>query len=408
MGAYTDYLERQTYDIFEHDDYISELYKVVEEFRPLDEALDFFIKKKGYFGKNNPREKSQFMLEKFKEAKINVPRNIYDWFERPIKLERKTIFQIAFAFNLSIEETVELLKMMFSFHRIDKHDIREIVYFFCLDKGLDYRTAEEILSMLPKTKKSNLPSEHKIVYTQAIDEALEQITSKEELIDYLTKNASVFEYNNATAHRIILDLWQAIAGENGYAMIERTKLYTPFDVISEKEYVENAFQNAIRKRAREEDSVWGILLQILGLSGRYMSYHDRERSIKELLKENRLIHPFAEESFPDRDGMNKILKGTHFSYERGRKILVLLLFYRYWVELAIKRDTYKAQNGDAIRFTAYANNHLYDAGYMELYPGNPFDFIVLFSINDEAPLQIFREYMQEVFWEKNGEICIQS
>lgn len=36
----------------------------------------------------------------------------------------------------------------------------------------------------------------------------------------------------------------------------------------------------------------------------------KNRSIKPILKGNPFLHPFAEESFPDRDGLTKILNGA--------------------------------------------------------------------------------------------------
>ena len=41
-----------------------------------------------------------------------------------------------------------------------------------------------------------------------------------------------------------------------------------------------------------------------------------------------------------------------------------------------------------------------DAGYRMLYPGNPYDFIIFFSVNADNPLMTFRDFMQEMFFNK--------
>ena len=43
------------------------------------------------------------------------------------------------------------------------------------------------------------------------------------------------------------------------------------------------------------------------------------------------------------------------------------------------------------------DNHLISANYQRLYPGNPYDFLILMAIRTESPLCTFRDYMRELF-----------
>ena len=43
------------------------------------------------------------------------------------------------------------------------------------------------------------------------------------------------------------------------------------------------------------------------------------------------------------------------------------------------------------------NRYLLDAGYPELYPGNPYDWIFLWALRDDYPLEAFRSYIGELF-----------
>lgn len=88
-----------------------------------------------------------------------------------------------------------------------------------------------------------------------------------------------------------------------------------------------------------------------------------------MLKDNALLHPLAEDSFPNRDGLTKILNGVHVSYESVRKLLILLVFYRFWVNKALAKGHYTAGYGDADRCLSLINDCLTEAGYPMLYPG---------------------------------------
>lgn len=47
------------------------------------------------------------------------------------------------------------------------------------------------------------------------------------------------------------------------------------------------------------------------------------------------------------------------------------------------------------------NEMLVDAGYPTLYPGNPYDFIFLASMNTLFPLLSFRDIMREIYGQKS-------
>ena len=57
---------------------------------------------------------------------------------------------------------------------------------------------------------------------------------------------------------------------------------------------------------------------------------------------------------------------------------------------------------DADECLGQINHYLADAGYTELYYGNPYDWIFLFAMYDEYPLPTFREYIAELFHQKAG------
>lgn len=400
MGNYTSFLEDMTYDIFEADDYLEELKKAEELFRTFDKALDTFIANHGYVGDlSSVDEKVSFIACKLKEAGVPVPRNIKKWYSEHKRIERKTAFQLCFAFGLQVDEVNDFLRRVCLTRGFDSHNVEEVVYFFSLKNRLSYAEAVDILTKVTIVKPDKMSKED-IVYTEFIAEEIDDIKTAEELILYLNENVDKFGYNNATSYEIIRSIWNDISKEDGIALREKKLLYVAFDKDTNDEQLEDDADKKRKERKRIDDSLWEIYLQILGLSGSYADGIYKDRSIKAILKDNELLHPLAEDSFPDRDGLNKILNGEHVSYERVRKLLILLVFYKFWANKALGSNHYEAGYGDADRCLATINDNLVDAGYPLLYPGNPYDFIILVTVNADNPLMSFREYMQEMFYNK--------
>lgn len=400
MGEYTNFFEDMTYDIFEKEDYVEELKKAAKLFRTFDKALDSFIVNHGYDGDLlNVDEKVSFITCKLKAAGVPVPRNIKKWYTEHKKIGRKTAFQLCFAFGLQVDEVNDFLRRICLTRGLDCHDVKEVVYFFALKNGLSYEDTKEVISKVTIVKPDRVVKDD-IVYTEFIAEEIDDIEIAEELILYLNENTDKFGYNNVTAYEIIRSIWNDISQENGIALREKKLLYVAFDKDTNDEQLEEDTDKRRKERKRMDDSIWEIYLQILGLSGNYTDKIYKNRSIKYILKDNELLHPLAEDSFPDRGGLNKILNGRHASYESVRKLLILLVFYKFWANKSLCSNHYVAGYGDADRCISTINDNLVDAGYPILYPGNPYDFIIFFSVNADNPLMTFRDFMREMFLNK--------
>lgn len=405
MGEYTEFLEDKTCNIHDEEDYLEELEKTTKIFRFFDKALDTFIEERGFTGDiDNDDEKIKYIFDRFKSAGVPIPRNIKKWYSEHKIIERKTAFQICFAFGLGVEEIDDFLRRICLFRGFDCHCRDEVIYFYAFKNRMSYEKTQEIIDKVERMKQGKIDTEE-IVYTDFIVDEIDEIESVEELVEYLFENSSVFEYNNATAYKFTKSLWQSISDEQGLAVKEKKKLYDPFDNEWDQAEEENENSKKRKERKRVDDSIWEIYLQILGLSGSYSSKFYKERSIKWILKDSDLLHPLAEDSFPDRDGLNKILNGEHISYERVRKILILLVFYRFWVNKALVKNNYDAEYGDADRCRASIDDYLTHAGYPCVYAGNPYDFIILYANNSETPLFTFREYMRELFFMKGDNVA---
>lgn len=406
MDKHTDMLDFQAEALSPDDDrYAERLLAVAALFKNFQESLTGFLVSRGYAGDPaDAGEKTEFLRTHFKDRQIPVPRDMKSWFAPGKTISRDTAFQICMAFSMTVEQTNDFFRRVCFERSFDCHSVSEAVYYFCIRNRRPYADVVQLLSRLPADRKGPISTQREVLYTGTILKFINGAKSPEELIDYIRDHREQFAYNNATATRHIQDLWAAIACENGLAYREGCLRDKAFNRYHE---VPGSDEDDYTVATREGDSIWRIYSQILGLDKHQTMKYGAKRSIKPLLVNNALLPPLAEDSFPDRDGIEKITKGVHVSHERIRKTMILLEFYTYWAQETVKaKDAYKqATKTDAERCIDKINRYLLEAGYPELYFGNPYDWIFLWAVNDEYPLLAFRDYMAELFAYKADQLA---
>ena len=397
MGRYTDSLKDLSFDLYpDDDDFEQKLAEVAGQFRPFDVALTAFLVENGMIEETaSADEIVEFITGRFKAAGIEPPRHRKKWFSEHKSIKRDTAFDLCFALGLSLDQAEDFFRRVCLERGFDGHDMKEIVFRYAIRKGLSYAQAQEILGQIPVVKAENKIGNCEVVYTEMIQSEVDEMDSEEELIAYLTESAEGFGYNNATATRFIRTLWEEIACEDGLAEKERRDHHVTYEEDTENY---GKADGRMRVRTPKGDSLWEVYLQILGLSYIDMKKVGTDRSLKPILVDKDFMPHLAEDSFPDRDGLNKILNGEHLSHERVRKILILLAFYRYWAKLLVETGDYEVRGGELTRCEHMINNYLVDAGYPTLYIGNPYDWLILYSLaNSDVPLMTFRGFMQELY-----------
>ncbi len=424
MGQYTELLEIDAETLSPDDDnYEESLLKTAASFRGFDEALTAFIEEHGYTGDlANVPAKAQFLREKFRAANVKLPRSFREWFVPGKKLARKTAFQICFAFGLGVDETNDFFRCVQFERGFDCHTISEAVYYFCMKNGLSYAEAQEMIARIdriPGSKKTRAIPDREVLYTGTIIEYINAMKDKEDLIQYITDSIDDFRYNNATAVKYVQELWADISKEDGLAAREGTmidKTRNRFENKHKKGDTDTRFAEVIDEEVRQQEqevkpydyvtagpdaSTWTIFAQIIGLpnymENEYAVRHDR--SLASVLSENALMPLNASYCFPGQHSIDKLLRGELADNEMMRKMLIFLVFYTYWAKVILSKDDvfYSAKRSDSERCLETINNRLLNAGYPELYVGNPYDWIFMWSLNDEHPLDAFRTYMGEVF-----------
>lgn len=426
MGNYTEFfIERAENMSPEDDDYEQRLLDIASNFRGFDEACTDFIINHGYEGDvADVSAKAKFLRKKYKENGVRMPHDFREWFEPGRFPERKTVLLVGFAFNLTVEEMNDFLRCVQFDRGLDCHTIRETVYYFCLQKGLGYTQAEEIISKIPKPKKDNVPKEGDILYTNKIVEQVDRFDNSDELIAYVTENLHNFSYNNAAAINNIRTIWKTISKEGGLAekegsLLERSaQLFydlktTGYKNKRQDEYEAERVKQIKQLRLEEhvhvadDRSVWNIFSQIIGIdvSTQRRFSRQNDRSIKSVLTENALLPLKASYCFPSQSNITKLIRGESKDNEMIRKMLIFLKFYAYWAEVETEENDldFIATFSDSERCMDEINNYLLSSGYPQLYACNPYDWIFMHSLNDMHPLATFRYYMGEIFTVKSGE-----
>ena len=379
MNRYTDIMSGRYGDLDAgNDSFEEDLLSLARTFRSFSEALNDFIVEKGYFGDvSNIGAKVDFIKAKFREAGMQAPREVQLWFSDDQPIVRDTAFQLCFAFGLDLDGTELFFRKVFSRERcFDCHSSTEAVYYWCIRNNRNWQTVQNILAQIPIVHQGRI-TDCEVLYTGAILHELDQLLSEEQLIAYLTENQNHFSYNNATATMAIQKLWNQITAADGLLAQESRKFGTMLTKVPPENHIK----------------VWDAYLAIIGISKQIAKELPGDRTIKAVADQ---LPKAIADSFPSRQGIEKLLRGQHVDYEIVRKWLILLSFYDFWCRLALRKGNYYADADSEERCHSVIDQHLTDAGYMELYPGNPYDWVFLYSCNENEPLKAFRTIWQSL------------
>ena len=384
MDLYTERLEAEAADIYEWAA-IERLPELIRSFRGQGAALDAFLCAHGFPGaeEDTPDRKAAFLKSCFKRAGIDLSRarDARKWLSGQKNFDRRTGFRISFALGLDIGQTDDFFRTVMLDRGFDCHTIEEAVYYYCILNHRDYSAAEKILAAAPKPGKEPIRFDENILYTRNIINFIQTCPDDDTLLAYFRENLPQFAFNHVKATEFIVSLWNRIAAEDGPASRERQFINS---------------ENPARKGGKNI-SVWDICLQILGLDPDDAAHIENDRTIRPILENKVFLHEFASRNFPNRQGIEKMLRGEPTEHDAIRKTLILFVFYDFWISAALSRRnsiSYEAGENDGSRCLSEIDQYLMDAGFPEIYPGNPYDWIFLWACGKAAPLSAFRGYMQ--------------
>lgn len=408
----TNYEEDEDYD--QIIDYLNK----AENFRTFDDGLTEFIKKHGYVEDDSLdkesliKQKTEFLYGRFVEKNIDITKatleNYFSGETRPDskKRNRDNVFKLCFAMDLSIEETNDFFNKVYLDRTFNVKNIEELVYFFCIKNKKSYADAVKLIEQAKKILHSEpFQNMDEIVYTNSIREKTDFFTTEEELMRYISDNRNNFNRYNVTAIEEFNKLLNRIQGSKddrdfinklkkqklkknmtsqdrqriqqcGLVVQDALKQNIIFDTDTTSEYTANKDVSSI-------DFMLFIIYNSklpIGTEKTY-SFANNAHLLK-LIKSN----------FPSKHIFSKIRKCSYDSFEGLRKAIILLAFY----EFCFDADQQSDDSSDYFdEFVDQVDDILTSCGMAPLYIGNPYDWLFLFCIKSEQPLNTFRGIIDE-------------
>ena len=354
-------------------------------------------------------ELKRFLTERLREtlpdaSPDSIRKNVSNWLKDTCySVSKKNAIQLAFALGLSTQKADNMLMLLCreGLHRREKEDI---IFCFALSNDLSYSDALRVIGKtngLVSTKKKD---ERPFMLTSVAAQAIEQLYTEEELIEFLTDNIDSLDELHNTAYSFFSEFMKLLQtpDTNGFITVpnEKNKKAKPVEIdqrFSTKDVVEQYLYNNLIPRAagkrtdKEQKKFLGSAMQ-------------------------RMIH----QNWPDETVISRMItRDTDVS----RKVLILLFlatdggYTQYGSEddpYADDTDLMSGAYGDYLdeisveeRFRETylrMNSMLHDCGFAEIDPRNEFDWMVLYCMCSEDSFEIdekMKQFLSTVFSEQS-------
>lgn len=121
------------------------------------------------------------------------------------------------------------------------------------------------------------------------------------------------------------------------------------------------------------------------------------------MNKNPNIPYIVRNNFPSKKTMSDILSeeksSVSTSYDSIRKMIVLLDFYRFWLNVKLSVGYTELTKSELTEtYIDEANACLVKCGYEELFAANPYDWLFLCAAYSEKPIEYFRACMSPDMW----------
>lgn len=377
---YTQICENKSWSLNGNEEDIGE--KVLQFLRECSETATFGARLKRFIAKEcgvSEDRAPQYLKGRFQTEEIDINSNtVRNWFSKagPKKGDhsRDLMLRVAFALHLNVEQTNRLFQKVYLDRGLYPRRFEEYAAEFCLREGLGWTDWQSLLKKYPSAEETN----EQTIYTQVMQQDLDEIKTPGELAEYWKKHSYNFTIRNKSASEVLQDLIQKVKGnkeKNGEIDWE----------IEERSDEGDIWFEILKGRPHDTNEV--MVQMITGLTPETQNKGKKSRSI---LKGTCLPREI-QTNFPEASVFSK----KDPSYEELRKMIILLGFYYLWRMAARTRKTLELDV-----YIQEMNDRLNEAGLPPLYYGNPFDWLFLFSAKEEDPLECFREVLAEAMEEK--------
>lgn len=389
--TYTSNLETEIWNMAEELDESEDFSKVIdflnskEGFQPFGKRLAEFIDKKYDLGSTDRKTMVQALNEACEKNGVGLSeiasngtlRNWFDKDKRPKKGEdsRFSMFALAFALRLSVEETKDLFHKIFLDRAFNYRNEKEVIYYFCLKNNKTWADAKR---MIAEVENMTIDTSDHTQLTNVIVDNINAMSDENILLEYIRENGHNFEKNSVTAK------------EKFSYYLEQAKKLAKEEVSAIRKDEEDMLVDEYGNEKRGKKSYSGkwvnsfsnnFLYEIItgiGVEG--------DKGTKTVFK-NATLPKEIKQRFPEAITFGK----EDMKSEEYRKVIVLLFSYCFWYKVQ-----YLSIDFDYDDYIEELDNILFSCNFSKLYPGNPFDWLFLFCSQDDCPLAVFRGILSEV------------
>ena len=373
------------YQILDENEELSGNYLLESpDFKSFGTGLTELLVKKGYDGgTDDNKAKYKYFHDKCKEGGISLtPSVVKSWFEdtRPVSSarSRENVFKICFALGCTLDETIDFFNKVYFECPFNFRVYQETIYYYCLKNSLGYDKANELINQAEVifNDADAVSAELLYTHTRKIGNAVDSITTDDELLSYISQHKNEFIAANKTAYNYA----ETLIKENTQLAVD----------IYETEYS----YDDTRKTKRENN----IDLFLFILFDFDMHSENKERSFA---KDSDLPE-LVSSNFISKENLSRILSRKKLSYDALRKNLIILEFFNYFANLKLEsiknKEDFCSFEDDFYSFLDEVGDLLNTCGYPPLYARNPFDWLIMHCANTAAdPLTEFKNSIQAYY-----------
>lgn len=375
-NTYTERLEIEIWNMAEELDKNEDFSKVIEflnskeGFQPFGKRLAVFIAKKLDLDSTDRKTLVQALNEACGKTGVDLSEiasdgTLRNWFDKDMRPKkgddsRLSMFALAFALRLSVDETKELFHKIFLDRAFNYRSEREIIYYFCLKNNKTWADAKR---MIAEVENMTIDTSDHTQLTNVIVQNVDVMSDEKMLLAYIRENGHNFEKNSVMAQRT-LNKYLSEAKPFAKEEIEKAKEYDP-------KYYQGKWKNL------STNALYEIIIgaSITGSKGTKTVFN------------NSILPKEIKNRFPEAATFGK----KNLTAEEYRKAIIMLFSYWFW---------YQAQSSDKnSEFDDYfdaLNGILNDCNFSQIYYGNPYDWMFSFCALSERPLDTFRGLLAEV------------
>lgn len=392
----------------------------------------------GYTGGQDVDEKTAYIISAMNSIGVNPAKiTVKNWFsgintpKTSDSRHRKTMFQLCFALHADKKQTEWFLNNVYLSRGFDYHRYEELIYEFCISRGLPYSEAEAMIAQVNDCAGSE-SSQSK--YTRQIFNETRCITEKEQLIKYINDNREEFEKWTISSRSKIKEYMKEIQKEDCREQDEKVrekmrqdKKVTELDtencsllvrwIIKSKHFVSDyrmlyqdyfASENKEKKGANDsgretasedqsEDGKDFFGVQLYSIDFLLKTILGTTEGIEKKGDNNVDIPKAVTDSFPTKKNFSDILdESKEVKYIPARKALIFIKFVHFWCwEVVHPREGLSREELCEV-FYDETTKLLEDCGLPGLYEGNPYDWLFFYCSLDESPLDCLHNVITDV------------